>query len=166
MWWKRNSVEKQTDSGASLPKRVSTGINQYVSGKEQKVATFLNRKAEGLSTKGKKWFLAIFCLVFGGISFYLVIHTAISKSSRSAAIEPSAISVPQHMNKTGEENLYPGVLVTEEDMKQVRVFKLHMDSLRLSTSGRAMYDSILKARPGLMDTVSMLEQLYLLQQKK
>lgn len=165
MWWNRKKKKESVASAPQVSGRIATGINKYVTDRQTKLAGFLNRKAAGLSTGGKKVFLFVFCLLFGGMSLYLIVKTLWHPSEADASIKPKAISVPRHMNKTGEETLYPRVLVTEEDMKEVRTFKRYMDSLKNSVNGKSLYDSILTARPGLMDTVGMLEELYLLQQK-
>jgi hypothetical protein len=40
-----------------------------------------------------------------------------------------------------------------------------MESLSRSAKGRLEFDSIIKARPGLMDSIKEIEQLYYLQSK-
>ena len=165
MWWNRKKKQDTASAGGHWSGRLTTGVMRYVTEKQTKLAGFLNRKTEGLSTRGKKAFLFAVCLVLGGMSLYLMVKPFWHPMKPDASLKPKAISVPEHANKTGDENLYPHVLVTEEDMKEVRNFKRYMDSLKNSGKGRPLYDSILKARPGLMDTVGMLEEMYLLQQK-
>lgn len=162
MWWKRKSVSQQNESGEGL----SSNIKRYVAKKEGNLAGYLNKKVNGLSVKGQMFFLFAFCTLFGGVSLYLVLNTFLGPNSSSSSIKPQSINIPRNLNKTGEENIYPNLLVTEEDIKQVRAFRLFMDSLHLTPNGKPIYDSILTNRPGLMDTISMLEQLYLLQQNK
>lgn len=165
MWWNRKKKQENTLADKRWPGRLTSGVSNYVTEKHTKLAGFLNRRTAKLSTGGKKAFLIAVCLVFGGMSVYLMIKPFWHPMKVDASLKPKAISVPEHANKTGDENLYPHVLVTEEDMKEVRNFKRYMDSLKNSGKGRPLYDSILKARPGLMDTVGMLEEMYLLQQK-
>jgi len=165
MWWNRKMKKENGESANRFAGGITTGINKYVTDRQTKLAGFLNRKTQGLSTSGKKAFLFAVCLLFGGMSLHLIVTTLWRPSKPDASLKPSAISVPEHLNKTGEETLYPRELVTEQDMEEVRTFKRYMDSLRHSTNGKALYDSILTARPGLLDTVSMLEELYLLQKK-
>jgi hypothetical protein len=166
MWWKRKNVMRQQQDDEQLSNSVSSGIKQYVLKKEEKLGGFLNLKINRLSVKSQLLLLFSFCTLFGGMSLYLLMNTFVSTSSSSSAIEPKSINVPQHLNKTGEENIYPDLLVTEEDIRQVQAFKVFMDSLRLSPQGKPIYDSILASRPRLMDTISMLEQLYLIQKNK
>lgn len=165
MCWNQKKKQENEAPARPVSGRIVNRINKYVTDKQTKLAGFLNRKAEGLSTGGKKVFLFVFCLLSGGMSLYLIVTTLWHPTEPDLSLKPKAISVPQHWNKTGEETLYPRVLVTEEDMKEVRTYKRYMDSLKNAVNGKPLYDSILTARAGLFDTVSMLEELYLLQQK-
>lgn len=54
-------------------------------------------------------------------------------------------------------------VVTAATYKRFQQFRKYMDSLRICDT--VHYDSILLARPGLMDTVLILEKIYLQQQK-
>lgn len=74
------------------------------------------------------------------------------------------MDVPKHFNKTGDEELAPEAYVDEETWLQIKQFRNYMDSLK--QKARNEYDSILQARPGLMDSVQMLEQIYLSQKQK
>ena len=54
--------------------------------------------------------------------------------------------------------------VDEETFLKIQAFKSYMDSLKQAKS--IQYDSILTARPYLMDTVLLLEQIYYSQKQK
>ena len=69
------------------------------------------------------------------------------------------INFPAHNSKSNIE----GIKVAERDYQSIASFKHYMDSLNKSLNGKYQYDSILQARPGLMDSVQVLEQLYLSQ---
>jgi len=56
------------------------------------------------------------------------------------------------------------ILLTTEAYKRLQLFKKYMDSLRIDKDGKRIYDSILLARPGMMDSVAVLEKMYLKQQ--
>jgi hypothetical protein len=165
MWWNPKKKLGDEVSGSRLAGRASAGINKYVIERQTKLARFLNQKTETLSTGGKKLVLVAVCLVFGGLSLYVIVSTLGRPSKIDESIKPKAISVPEHASRTGEESLYPHIVVSAQEMWQVSSFKRYMDSLKSSLDGRPLYDSILKARPNLLDTIAMLEELYLLQQK-
>ena len=48
----------------------------------------------------------------------------------------------------------------ESQYKRVVAFQKYMDSLSGSASGKKVYDSIMKCRPGLLDSAKLLEKLY------
>lgn len=54
-------------------------------------------------------------------------------------------------------NLYH--LEVEQELAQMREFRRYMDSLNLSPQGKLIYDSIVSARPGLLDSVKQIENL-------
>lgn len=45
--------------------------------------------------------------------------------------------------------------------RDLQAFHIYMDSLAVSVNGKHLRDSILRARPGLMDSIRMAESLYL-----
>lgn len=45
-------------------------------------------------------------------------------------------------------------------MKQIRALRSYMDTLSVTEGGRKTRDSILEARPGLMDSIRILEAMY------
>ncbi len=53
----------------------------------------------------------------------------------------------------------PTHLLNAPDEKRIRQFRKYMDSLSQSKSGSVLRDSILKARPGLMDSIRRLENI-------
>ena len=71
--------------------------------------------------------------------------------------------VPKHFDKTGDE-VIPEAYVDEETFYKMQGFKKYMDSLKQNKSKQ--YDSIMQARPGLMDSVQVLEEIYYSQKQK
>ena len=74
------------------------------------------------------------------------------------------MDIPKHFDKTGDETVMPDATVDEQTYLQIQDFRKYMDSLKLNRTNE--YDSILQARPGLMDSVQVLEQIYLSQKQK
>lgn len=50
-------------------------------------------------------------------------------------------------------------LSVEQELAQMRDFRRYMDSLNLSPQGKLIYDSIVSAHPGLLDSVKQIENL-------
>lgn len=155
----KDTVDKVTASDKVAEKIVAAGI------KLQKLfAEKINRIFMKTDFKRLKIILIIFCIGAGGYSIYLIVNSVISPDRKQNSFDVQQMDVPKHFDKTGDENLIPEAYVDEETWQQVKQFRNYMDSLKQKR--RNEYDSILQARPGLMDSVQMLEQIYLSQKQK
>lgn len=114
--------------------------------------------------KRLKLILIFFCVAAGGYSLYLIANSVFSPESKRNNFEVQQMDIPKHFNKTGDETVMPDATVDEQTYLQIQDFRKYMDSLKLNRANE--YDSILQARPGLMDSVQVLEQIYLSQKQK
>ncbi|MGN9390548.1 hypothetical protein ACTMSB_16165, partial [Enterococcus faecalis] len=108
--------------------------------------------------------LIFFCVSAGGYSIYLIVNSVFSPERNQKALEIQQMDIPKHFNKTGDETVMPEATIDEQTYLQIQDFRKYMDSLKLNRTNE--YDSILQARPGLMDSVQVLEQIYLSQKQK
>lgn len=127
-------------------------------------ANAMNKTFEKMNYKRLKIWLIIFCVNCGGYSIYLLTTAIFSPASTQKSIKIDPVKVPKHYDKSGDELLTPDNTVSEQTFQRIQVFKQYMDSLQ--KTGSKDYDSILTARPFLMDTVLMLEQIYYSQKQK
>lgn len=126
--------------------------------KQRKWADYLNHKAEKYSKRSKQTCLAFFCLFAGGGSIYMAIR-AIENPSGKLRIEK--MSVPKYaMGSDTISAFQPTAVLTEKQYHNIQRFKKYMDSLQTTKAGKSKYDSILKARPGLTDSIYFIEQVY------
>lgn len=102
-----------------------------------------------MPVKKTKISLAVFCIVSGGLSIYFFIRAIAVPSHTTFKIEQ--VHVPQHFDKTGDAIMESEV--TDGMYEQLQRYKLYMDSL-----GQVI-------RPSLRDSISLLEEIYLQQQK-
>lgn len=123
-------------------------------------AGYFGRKTLGLGDRGKMMFLAGVCILFGGLSLLSIVRVFVTEDNR-AIVRPDRVAMPKHFDKTGESSIEKVVIVSPEFYQRLQVFKSYMDSLRQHSKPR--YDSIIRARPGLTDSVLFLEQIYLQQ---
>lgn len=65
-----------------------------------------------------------------------------------------------HLLKVGDELNKPLAIITKEEYKKIEHFKNYMDSLAGSASGKKVYNCILTGRPGLIDSIILLENIY------
>ena len=102
--------------------------------------------------------LILFCLIGGGYSLYLIVSALTTHPKANDALKIEQATVPKHFDKTGAEIAEPESNVDERTYGQIRFFKAYTDSLK--TANSPLYDSIVSARPYLMDSIQALEQLY------
>lgn len=119
-----------------------------------KIAGFLIRVQHGfacgmekifsrLAVKKIKILLLAFSVLTGGLSLYFIVD-ALRLPQKNLTIKPDAIYVP----------LQP------DDLKwnSINNFKNYIDSLRVHAPPK--YESIMQERPGLMDSIITLEEMY------
>lgn len=104
-----------------------------------------------------KVILIIFCLTVGGYSVYLFGDALFSTEAKST-IKIQQVTIPKHADKGGDENLLSNQYVDEPTYQQIVGFKKYMDSLKVAK--HPLYDSVVIARPGLMDSVQILIEAY------
>lgn len=126
--------------------------------RQQKCAAYLNHKAEKYSRRCKQICLALFCLFAGGSSINIAIR-AFENPSGKVMIEK--MSFPKYVRGGDSISTFdPVPVLTEKQYRNIQRFKKYMDSLQTSKAGKIKFDSIMKARPGLMDSVDFIEQVY------
>ncbi|MGN6354819.1 MAG: hypothetical protein ACTHLB_15610 [Parafilimonas sp.] len=125
-------------------------------------ARFMNKQAEKISSFSMKVLLVIFFLTGSALSIYFIVAAVIEKEQLKA-VKVDRLSIPRYYNKD-EADIQDNFLITEQ--QQVQAFKKYMNSLQQTKVGKTMYDSIMLHRPGLMDSIIKLEQLYQSQHKK
>ena len=125
--------------------------------KRQRVwAAYLANKTEGFSSRSKKMALFTFCFLFGGTSIYVAIQATNNGKNK---IHIENISVPSYTTYDDSLGLPDHIpILSESQYQRIKVFKNYMDSLQISIPGKAKYDSIIKARPGLMDSIFFIEK--------
>ena len=130
---------------------------------QQRWAAFMQRNAERLSTKRKAIILSIFCLCTGGFSFFFIAKSLTSNNIVSFNVTQFKSS---RLPKAGDELNKPLVIITKEEYDKIERFRDYIDSLAVSPSGKKIYNGILTGRPGLIDSIILLENIYQSQIKK
>ena len=153
---------KNKKQKAVIANTVQDRIAKNIVGKllrlQQRWAAFMQRHTERLSVKWKVIILFLFCLY----SVWLSILFIADSLSNNAAVSIHVIQVktPQHIGKSGDEKNRAITIVSEGENEKIRDFQNYMDSLARSPSGKKIYDDILIDRPGLMDSIILIENIY------
>ena len=157
MWFKRKKQELR-DSGDRLSDKAATGIGNLIRGAHTRFGDSLNQKTANLNERGKVILLVLILIFLGGGSIYIIVD-GLSSPAKSSVIAPQSISVPRHFDKTGDSRVLKQS-ITSDEMAKIKDFRHLLDSLKNSQFGYPMYDSLMNARPGLMDSLIQLERLY------
>ena len=160
----KRKEKEQNAAKSSASDKVAGKIAGFIVKVQTKFADVMNRNFSGISTKRMKIFLFLFCLVSGGLSIYYIVNTVFSHDKKNNSFKIDQVNVPMHYDKTGDELTHPQIFVDDETMKNIESFKQYMDSLK--TKSTKQYDSIMLERPGLMDSIKMLEEIYYSQKIK
>jgi len=155
--FKRNT--NQTNS--VLSDKAAGWIANGILKTQKRFAIVLGKISSSWKTKQQWIFLYIVCLVFGGLSVVAII-SPFNKNANNFLSKPSAIKIPKNIHSNRHGN---GVNITHNEIKQVHVFKQKLDSLSKVRNGKTKLNKLLSDRPGLMDSLEMVEQLYYSQKK-
>ena len=150
---KQQKAASQYAALKSLPRRFLDWCYE----KQSRVAASLQVAFEQLSPRTRVASVLVF-LVACMITFTSIIANSVKIRSPVDA-QVYLIKLPRALitNKTGGEP--PVYILNTADEQRITRFKKYMDSLCRNGSGRTIHDSILKARPGLMDSISKLDNL-------
>jgi hypothetical protein len=149
---------KRRKDKPSLMYPVFQRLSSAIDKRQRKWAAWLGNKTDKLPQSVKLYSLVVFCFLFGGGSVYLIVH-AIGNKTQKLFIEK--MSFPAYViEKDSTAYLKQVPLLTEKEYQNIQRFKHYMDSLQRTPAGKATYDSIIKARPGLMDSIAFIEHLY------
>ena len=143
--------------------RVAKGIAGFLLSVQNGFASFMNRAVNNLNRRSKQVCLAVFCLMFGGFSMYALFGAFRDSGNARSVIHSGAVAVPKYYDQTDAE--FKESPVSEKDIMRINRFKRYMNSLSQSDKGKPQFDSLLKARPGLIDSIKLIEEIYYSQSK-
>ena len=135
------SVGKKIDL---IKNKVSTRFQKS----KELVASYLNEKVNKLSEIHKRTSLIIFVAIMVAISGAMVVRSA---NDASVSLKIEQLTLPT--------DIYPNDKV-KRGLKKILRIKALLDSLRKSPRGVPVYDSLIHARPGLMDSLQHLIKRY------
>lgn len=146
MFFKRNKKkEKENPLQDKVAGKIATVFIKIQSGFSDR----MNKYFGTMKTQHIKLWLLAFCIVSGGLSIYFFADAIVSKPKPKFRIDQ--VRVPQHFDKSGDEVMENAL--PDDIYQQIQDYKKHMDSI-----GEPI-------RPGLADSMRVLEEIYLQQQK-
>ena len=143
-----------------LKDKAARGIAKFLLRMQAKFSEFMNANTKNIPAKRLKIFLVAFCLFGGGFSIYLIAEAIFKEDKQQPPIKIDKVNVPKYYDQSGTDEMQTEQYVDEETFKGIQAFERYMDSLQQTQSGRKLHDSILITRPGLMDSIRMLKEIY------
>jgi hypothetical protein len=131
---------------------------------QQRWAAYMQRHSERLPGKWKFIMLSFFCLSAGGCSLLLIAGSLLT--NRAVSFPVTQVKRSLHIAQSGDEKTKAITIVTKEEYEKIHRFRHYMDSLSKNPAGEKCHDNILIDRPGLMDSVILIENIYQSQTKK
>jgi hypothetical protein len=120
-------------------------------------ADFMQRQTERLSVRGKQVIVISICVLSAVYCSHVIYQSFLSRRSSIFSVTP--IHTPSLVTHTGEANA-GSTIMPEAQYRQISNFRKYIDSLNTSVYGKSIADSLLRLRPGLMDSIRQLEAIY------
>ena len=158
-----NKKNKKGAAANKAPDLIAKNFDGFIKC-QQNWSNWLHHKTEKVSARRKLIILILFCVLTCGYNLYLLTVTFSEKNLLNFSV--TALKKPEYASNSGNENTKAAAIIVEEQNKRIENFKRYMDSLARSPTGNTIHDSILAIRPGLMDSISLIENMYQSQHKK
>jgi hypothetical protein len=124
----------------------------------RKLANVLQDRFMRTKTMWKRVHFILFCLAFGVASTMCIIRAV---SDGPAPFQIETISRPRSIFPLDDQYDVTQPLTIREDVFQrVMRFDSYLDSLKASKEGARIYDSIILTRPGLLDSLQLVKQIF------
>jgi hypothetical protein len=147
---------KKRSEKPSIVHSVLDKMTRASESRQRKAADYLNEKISVLSIRQLKIGFVIFSLLFAAGCCY-VIWDAFSTPALSIHIDP--ITIPKHTSPRDSQQPVEKLL-SEQEFNEIESFEKWLDSLQATPSGKLIYDSIAHDRPGLLDSLAFIQQLF------
>ena len=152
-------LKRKYPAVAETRQKVAGRIALWMAKLQTAFATYMDRKINPLPVKQKRWLLFGFCFLLSLYCLSLLLAPFTTERKKvTIKVEPIQFAKPQQ-----KEKQHSAVFIPKEQYNRIHAFKLYLDSLAESKTGRRLYDSIVGSRPGLMDSLKMIEAYYQIQ---
>ena len=137
---------KKNITANELTDKAANGIANRILKSQNGFAKLMYSITKNWKQKQQWIFLYLICLFFGGLSIVAIVNSFKDKESNNAII-PKSISVPKNIHQ--QSNVF---VITENEFQQIQEYK-------------RTYPNLQKERPGLFDSLTLVEQIYYSQKK-
>ncbi len=155
--WRKNKTKTILSGSNPLQDKLATRIAGAVLKIQTLFSSFLSKITANLSARSLKIIVIFFSTGWFAVSVYFIASAFVNDAPRST-VQISHLKTPSIIKSRTKEKLSSSNVITDEEYKEIQQFQKYMDSLRQCS--KQNYDSILSGRPGLMDSIILLEQMY------
>jgi hypothetical protein len=146
----------------AVQERLANAVVRKCIALQERWAYSMQRNLEKFSVTGKKYMVLLFCVLSGGYSIFLVAENILRATKKLPLV--SVIKMPSHVLETGEpKKKY--LFISPLEYRKIEGFKHYMDSLEKTKIASKKYDSIVRQRPKLLDSIIQIEKIYKQQNK-
>ena len=125
---------------------------------QYKCAQWLECKTAHLSRKNWIVILISFTLFTSGYCIYRIV-TGFSQTTTTTIFITPITKTTNAMQK-GKQMVDSNLSIGKIELERIIRFSRYIDSLGLSPTGKKVLDSIMQCRPGLLDSLSIVENQY------
>ncbi len=137
---------KRKEGRINIPDKVATGIANGILKSQRWFANTLESLTNKWKQKQQWIFLYTVCFLFGGLSIAAMVNS-FKVPENAKAVIPKSMTFPKNIYK--EDKAF---LITENEFQKVQEFK-------------RTHPNLVKERPGLFDSLVLIEQSYYSQKK-
>ncbi|WP_432221790.1 hypothetical protein ACRASX_14830 [Flavobacterium sp. TMP13] len=164
MWTKENSNPDTIKEKSSLHYFIGNFLHSIFKWMQEKWAVKMNQLTSGLSKKYLIGYWFLFVAAFAGI-LSIQIRNRFHYNAENTL---SGLGIPNlHLPvKAIVKSIKPQSNYTTEELKRILKFSTYLDSIKNYSEQVTLYDSIKIHRPGLLDSLLIIENKYQLNLKK
>lgn len=154
MKFRKNKEQGEQEEKRNLLKEK---MNKQIHVMQSAWAQWMLRRTRNIPAKRMRLILIVFVMGIGSYCAWLTYAGINGKSGSFFSVTP--IKKPAHATVTDDRyKVLPGIAYVE--YQRIHRFRIYMDSLARSATGKNRYDSIIRHRPGLMDSIGFIENYY------
>ena len=138
---------RKNKSQLNIQDKAATGIANAILKAQSWLALNLEIVTKNWKQKQQWIFLYLVCIAFGGMSIVAIVNS-FKASDKTKSIIPKQISTPKNIYRRNK-----AFLITENEFQKVQEYK-------------QTHPNLIKERPGLFDSLTLIEQVYYSQKKQ
>jgi hypothetical protein len=127
---------------------------------QAKVVQYLQSKTEGLTQSKKKLSLLLFSGLFSGCSIAVVLYSFLNANT---TVPTQRMTFPKYVLIHRTKPMIRDSLITYNEYARINQFRQDLKHLQEDAIGKKVYDSLLQARPYLLDSIHSIDSIFLTQ---